>query len=57
VDLHEDEVYLDNISQNHPFSQLYQWVDVNTYWNYLFDLCMQNEPQSAKTEKLENIIP
>ena len=32
VDLHEEGVYLDNISANHPLAQLYEFVNVEKYW-------------------------
>ena len=36
VDLHEEGVYLDNISNNHPLSQLYQAVDAEKYFTYIY---------------------
>lgn len=43
VDLHEEGVYLDNISMNHPLAKLYQWVDTGAYWEYIYNLCVSND--------------
>lgn len=40
-DLHEDGIYLENISSNHPMAKLYEWVDADKYWNYIYNLCTQ----------------
>lgn len=45
LELHEEGIYLDNISDNHPLAQLYQWVEVSNYWEYLHGLCLDSEKQ------------
>lgn len=42
VDLHEEGVYLDNISANHPLVQLYEYVNVEKYWKYVYNLCLES---------------
>ena len=46
VDLHEEGIYLDNISSNHPFAKLYEWVDVSKFWKYLYGLCVESHRQA-----------
>ena len=41
VEMHEEGAYLDNMSTKHPLSKLYEWVNVEKYWNYLYNLCLE----------------
>lgn len=43
IDLHEEGIYLDNISANHPFAKLYERVEPSRYWKYLYDLCLDSD--------------
>lgn len=33
---------MDNVSAKHPFAGLYQWVDVDKFWAYLYGLCLES---------------
>lgn len=39
--LHEQKMYLENISVNHPFAELYKNVDSSKFWSYLVELIGQ----------------
>ena len=39
------------MSIKHPLGKLYQWVDVDKYWNYIYNLCVQSQPHFEKQNK------
>lgn len=51
VDLHEEGVYLDNISNNHPVAKLYAEVNADVFWKYIYELCVLSEPEPIKNEE------
>lgn len=53
VDIHEEGIYIDNISVHHPLGKLFEWVDVNKYWQYIFNLCTIKSVNVIKEEKSE----
>lgn len=56
VALHEDGVYLENISVNHPLQQLYSYVDASRYWGYIYGLCVEAEGKDQESKELEQQI-
>lgn len=41
---------MDNVSVNHPFSKLYESVDVGKYWKYLYALCSEGDVNAQKEQ-------
>lgn len=39
--LHEQKMYLENISANHPFASLYRNVEPSKFWSYMVELIKQ----------------
>ena len=51
VTLHESDIYLDNISMNHPLASLYRTVDIRKYWKYVYDLCEEQYLEMKEKNK------
>jgi hypothetical protein len=51
--LHTKKVYLENISQNHPFAQLYATVDTIKFWAFLIELINATESSENKDQIVE----
>ena len=46
--LHEQKMYLENISANHPFANLYRNVDPSKFWSYLVELVHKVSPTTEE---------
>ncbi len=47
--LHEQKIYLENISANHPFAELYRNVETVKFWQYLVSLIQEGNSSEDKT--------
>jgi hypothetical protein len=43
-------MYLENISANHPFAQLYRNVDATKFWSYIVELISKETPTEELNE-------